>query len=82
MSSKVADTMSEILSRVCEQAIDFSTINQTTSLSMLGIDSLSFIQLIVEIEEEFSISIIDDFLHHYEVMTIKQLLNLVQNKIN
>jgi acyl carrier protein len=50
-----------------------------TQFSELGIDSVSFIQLIVEMENEFDIEFSDDDLMISEFETIKDLVARIEN---
>jgi acyl carrier protein len=63
-------------------ALAESNINEKTKLSEISLDSLSFIQLIVNLEDEFDIQFEDEELNIYDFKTVNDLVDIVEEKIN
>ena len=49
------------------------------SFNSLGIDSLAYIHIIVEIEEYFNVSVPDDMLALNQLNTVNKLIELLKN---
>ncbi len=54
----------------------------TTSLQALGIESIEYVQMIIEAEDMFGIEIDDDALILEEVTTVEAFIHVVENAIN
>lgn len=54
----------------------------TTSLQALGIESIEYVQMIIEAEDMFGIEIDDDALIFEEVTTVEAFIHVVENAIN
>lgn len=57
-------------------------IRAETELSALSLDSLSFVELIVNLESEFEIEFEDEELNIYDYSTVDDIILLVRRKIN
>lgn len=59
------------------------TLEQTNEdLSRLGMDSITFIRIIVALEEEFGIEIPDEYLLMTEMNTISKMADVLSAEIN
>jgi acyl carrier protein len=56
-------------------------IRKSNNLSEFGINSLKFIQIIVELENEFCVEFNDNELNYSNYKSIDQIFELVQSKI-
>ena len=56
-------------------------VKENTNLSNLSLDSLSFINTLVTIEEVFSITFNDEELNINNFKNVSELVNLVQRKV-
>lgn len=54
----------------------------TTSLQALEIESIEYVQMIIEAEDMFGIEIDDDALILEEVTTVEAFIHVVENAIN
>jgi acyl carrier protein len=71
----------DLLEKYSKAEIDNDILTETTSLDHdLGIDSIMLLQLVVDIEDEFSISILDDELDADIIGTFGGMLRLVNEK--
>lgn len=74
--------MKEEIFSVIKQKIGSSAdMNDDTALTEIGIDSVEFITMIIEIEEEFNIRFEDMQLVYDNYRTIGQLVSVVQQVI-
>ena len=60
------------------EGIDFTEVQADSDLTKLGMDSISFIQVIVQIEETFECEIPDSKLLMAEMNTLNKILNALQ----
>ena len=67
----------EIISTTCELKKDSTEIGKSENLSSLEIDSIAFVELVVNIEDEFDIEFPDDYLTLEKAGTIKSLCKIV-----
>ena len=58
------------------------TISMDSRFQELGLDSIEFVELIVEIEEEFGFEFTEEELNLERYYNIKDLLNVVDGHIN
>mgnify|MGYP000983257998 CR=1 FL=1 len=58
---------------------EFKSINETTVISELGIDSLNMLEIVGEMERQLKIQIPDEALAG--VQTVKDLLNAVEKRV-
>lgn len=58
-----------------------SDINLVTSLDELNINSISFIKLVIAIEEEFNITFEDEYLNNASFRNINEIVNYVKDRI-
>lgn len=73
---KMADVLLVINSNIKE--IELSQEQVTESLTELGMDSISFIQIIVALEEEFECEIPDEKLLITEMDTVQKMIDVLQ----
>ena len=67
----------------CDDSVDTKEINNKTDLvNDLGFDSISIIQLVVELENEFDIEINDEYLLIEYLSPFKSLIEIINNSIN
>ena len=69
----------EIIRNAC--ALEENDITSQTKLEDLSLDSLSFIEIIVRIEEEFQITFEDRELNFYDWEEVGELVRLVEERI-
>lgn len=70
----------EIIRNAC--ALEENDITLETKLQDLSLDSLSFIEAIVSIEQEFDIEFEDEGLNIYEWKTVEEIIQYVEKIIN
>ena len=70
----------EIIRNAC--ALEENDITLETKLQDLSLDSLSFIEAIVSIEQEFDIEFEDESLNIYEWKTVEEIIQYVEKIIN
>jgi acyl carrier protein len=68
----------QLLIKVLEDKFDISeTLDSSTNLNEVGLDSLDIINFLYSVEEETSVSIPDEDLVEYELETIQQFADYV-----
>lgn len=72
------DKVLQIIKETC--ALKEESIINETELKDISLDSLSFISLIVNLEQEFNIEFEDEELNLYDYKTVKDILELVKEK--
>lgn len=70
----------ELIKQNC--ALEENNVTPETKLKEISLDSLSFISLIVNLEQEFGIEFDDEELNIYEWETVQEIINLVEEKAN
>ena len=79
MESDRNETKSKIIDLIAEQLnIDKKSISENSTLSELGADSLDRVEIIMKLEEEFSIEINDEMAQ--DISTVGQAIDYV-NKL-
>lgn len=73
--NEIREKLIEIMIKVMES--DVSMLNECDDLAILEIDSLKYIKLVVEIEDEFDIEIPDEYLDPQSVSSLTDLVELV-----
>lgn len=80
------DNMETKLRSIIENNIDLivpiDDIGTEDDLSVLGINSVSFIKLVVEIEQEFDIEFEDDSLDFNNLKTIKDINDYIEKLLS
>lgn len=77
----IKEALVNILKRILEDdEIEIS--NYDEKLSHLGLDSLSFISFIVEIEEEFNIELPNELLSLYDLENINKIAVIVNERLS
>lgn len=80
--SEIEKILINIIKR-CDNSVDTDEINNKTDLvNDLGFDSISIIQLVVELENEFDIEIDDEYLLIEYLSPFKSLIEIINNSIN
>ena len=75
-SSQIRDQLLSVLKKFMPKAIDASVITDSTTLSQeLNIDSADLLEIVLVIEEQFSITVADEHLNR--IKTFGDLLSLV-----
>lgn len=77
----IEEKIKEILAENLENKIPAEQINADNDLKDLGINSISFIKIIVGLETEFDIEFDDEDLDASKFATIKDLIEYVGNKV-
>ncbi|MFB7304401.1 phosphopantetheine-binding protein [Heyndrickxia sporothermodurans] len=81
MNINVMDVLLEIIKKYYKQSSDIE-INKNTKIKTLKFDSISFIRIIVEIEERLNIQFDDDFLLIEKYEILGDLEKYVLQKLN
>lgn len=69
--------------KLCNQNVDINSIgNKTNLVEDLGFDSISIIQLVVELENEFDIEIDDKYLLIESLSPFYSLIDIINHSIN
>lgn len=77
----IEQKLKDIIANVATQDIDTSAISEKTILTNdLGFDSVQIIELIVALENEFSIEIDDDDLEIENLTTYRKLHEMIERK--
>lgn len=76
MTSKII----ELTRKYC--ALQEDNITSETKIKEISLDSLSFISLIVNLEQEFEIQFEDEELNIYDWETVQEIINIVEMKVN
>lgn len=69
----------KVLKIICEYSI-YVTPTENTKLEELELDSLSFIEMLVKIEDYLDITFSDEELDYYKYDTIKDIIDKVSDK--
>lgn len=72
----------EKILKIVNESIEDTEINLDqleTDLSELGMDSLTFIRIVVTLEEEFDIEVPDEFLLISEMNTIQKIIKIISS---
>ncbi len=79
----VMDTIKRVLTEQPEEVdINLDGIKEEDNILELGLNSISYIKLIVEIENEFDIEFEDCMLDYTTMESIKDIIDTVNNKLN
>ncbi|MEJ6950343.1 acyl carrier protein [Natronospora cellulosivora (SeqCode)] len=79
MKDITVDSIIDILNSIIEdeEEITYNQIND--DLTLLNIDSITFIRLIVIIEDEFNIEIPDEYLILNKMNTVNKIVNIISD---
>ena len=77
MKEDYVERIVAIIASIIEE-IDLNSINYDIDLKEIGMDSISFIRLIVILEDEFEIEIPDDYLLFENMSTINKIVNNIK----
>jgi acyl carrier protein len=75
----IGERIIEVLKSVLE--IDGAEINENTEMKEFGINSISFIKLIIAVEEEFGIEFDDQDLEYDKFATVASITAYVKEKM-
>ena len=82
MSHKFEGKLKKIIN-FCGDSVDIDQINEETDLVRdFAFNSISIIQLIVQIENEFDIEIDDEYLLQEKLSPYKSLVEILKNKLD
>ena len=70
----------EIIKECC--ALTEDSITEKSEIKEISLDSLSFIELVVKLEEEYGISFDDEQLNIYDYETVTDIITTVEELIN
>lgn len=74
-----------VLIKIIEDTLEINSIKKNIEikdkLKNLGLNSISFIKLLVKIEEKFGIEIDDEYLDANKINTVGEIYNLILSKI-
>lgn len=80
MKNKVLEIINRVIAdEDSERSIKIENDQLDISFNSLGIDSLAYIHIIVEIEEYFNVSVPDDMLALNQLNTVNKLIELLKN---
>ncbi len=78
MSFDRASTAEKVISIIAQQLnVDKSTISEDATLTSLGADSLDRVEIVMKLEEDFSIEIDDDAAD--KITTVGQAIDYINN---
>jgi acyl carrier protein len=80
MVKNVEETVRKIISANCEGK-NANEIGLSESLQDLGINSISFIKIVIALEKEFGIEVEDENLNPDDFQTIQSIINYVEARI-
>ena len=78
MNNQINEQVKDILNEVLKFEIDTSNILEQTSLLEMGLNSLNAIEMVVYLEDAFSIEIKDEDLMIENMSSIKQICDLLK----
>lgn len=76
MKSKYIEKVAAIIASIIEK-ININTLDPDDDLQQMGMDSISFIRVIVTIEEEFEVEFPDDYLIIDNMNTLNKIIDIV-----
>lgn len=77
MESKFLEVIGKILNKECSEDV----LREDVQLKNIGIKSIQFVHLAVEIEEQFDIEFDDDMLVNTKFVLVKDLFDYVKSKV-
>ncbi|WP_223068388.1 phosphopantetheine-binding protein [Paenibacillus caui] len=77
----IADQLKEILKRELELGEQTDQLQLEDSLTSIGLSSVSFIKLIVAIENQFDFEFEDEDLNYNVFQTLQDVVNYVEKRI-
>lgn len=71
--------MQEQLMKIIKNVLDDQniSINENDDLQVLGVDSIKFIRIIIEIEDTFDVEIPDEYLLFSQLNTLEKIKNML-----
>ncbi len=80
MQNSIEKKVREIIKNYVETNIDILTMPIDESLFNVGMDSVSVIRIIVELEDEFDFEVEDDELATIDLTTIEKIIEYIESK--
>lgn len=80
MQNNIEEKLRKIINKHVETNIDVLTMPIDENLFSVGMDSVSAIKIIVEIEDEFNFEIEDDELSMNNLTTIEKIVAFIESK--
>ncbi|MNO17093.1 acyl carrier protein [compost metagenome] len=80
--NEIVEKIKNIIIEHSESGLTAKDINEETNIAEIGLDSIAFIKVIVQIEEQFNISVDDDYLTMNSVPTVKSFVDIVLQELN
>ncbi|MGB7605589.1 MAG: acyl carrier protein [Lutisporaceae bacterium] len=80
MQNNIEEKLREIINKHVETNVDVLTMPIDENLFSVGMDSVSAIKIIVEIEDEFNFEIEDDELSMNNLTTIEKIVAFIESK--
>ena len=81
MKEKIEEKLRDIVLEVCSKQIDRNEITGKVSFIYdLGMDSVSMVKLLVEIEEQFGIEIVDGYTAIEKMADFESLVEYISSK--
>ncbi|MRN57064.1 acyl carrier protein [Paenibacillus monticola] len=77
----IADQLKDILKRELELGEQIDQLQLEDSLSTIGLNSMSFIKLIVAIEKKFDFEFEDEDLNYQVFKTLQDVVNYIEKRI-
>jgi acyl carrier protein len=71
-----------IIEKNCQLRVNIHDIDPNVNLEDYGVNSLSFVKLIIDIESIFNINIEEEFFNTEKLGTIESIIDYVENKTN
>lgn len=78
----IEEKITEIIIKYSDMEKNFQNIGLELILADIGIDSITFIKIVVAIETEFSFEFGDDELDFCKFPTVKSLVTYVQSRVS
>lgn len=75
---QIKEQVRTIVSNIIEGA---AQLDDESLLKGVGLNSINFIQMIVELEDEFNIEFDEDELDDYETISIQSLVDYIEKKL-
>jgi acyl carrier protein len=82
MNTEIIEKLKKIISQYVDlEEVDISQLNETTHLiNDLGLDSFYVIDIVLDIETEFEITIDDNSISNFE--TVQNVVTIIKEKLN
>ena len=79
---KIVDIVNQLLMKNIQYELENSVKwNEVDKMKEIGLDSLSYVKCIVEIEENFHIEFNDDIFDPQKIITLRDIINRIELKL-